>query len=179
MEYEYILKIPKGRIAVLIGKEGEIKKEIESNTDTRMDIDSKNGEVKVMGEDPLKLYITRKIIKAISRGFNPKTAQLLLKPDYILRIISLDEFIKKKNHRKRLKGRVIGKEGKARKTIEELTDCNMCVYGKTISIIGFVEDVETAARAVILLLEGSPHSNIFRFLEKKKKDKIGERLKRE
>ena len=31
MEYSYELKVPKNRVAVIIGKEGSIKKEIEEN----------------------------------------------------------------------------------------------------------------------------------------------------
>ena len=34
-EYRYELKIPKERVAVLIGKDGSIKKEIEKNTKTK------------------------------------------------------------------------------------------------------------------------------------------------
>jgi len=35
-EYSYELKIPKERVAVLIGKEGEVKRSIEDDTKTRI-----------------------------------------------------------------------------------------------------------------------------------------------
>ena len=44
-EYRYELKIPKDRIAVLIGKNGEVKREIEELTESRIEIDSKEGDV--------------------------------------------------------------------------------------------------------------------------------------
>jgi rRNA processing protein Krr1/Pno1 len=37
---------------------------------------------------------------------------------------------------KRIKGRIIGTEGKTRKLIEELTEADVVVYGHTVGIIG-------------------------------------------
>ena len=79
--YEYQLKIPKERIAVLIGKDGEIKNRLEESTKTRINVDSKEGEVTVSGADALNLLTAREMIHAIARGFNPETALLLLKSD--------------------------------------------------------------------------------------------------
>jgi len=43
--FSYDIKIPKDRVAVLIGKNGKVKEQIEIETDTGLDIDSKEGEV--------------------------------------------------------------------------------------------------------------------------------------
>ena len=171
VEYSYELKVPKNRVAVIIGKEGSIKKEIEESTKTKLNIDSKEGDVFVAGEDALGLYTAREIIKAIGRGFNPELARLLLKPDYIFEVVDLSEYIgKSKEAMLRLKGRVIGKEGKSRKIIEELTECNISVFGKTISIIGLPEQVSIARQAVESLLRGSTHANVYKWLEKRRRD---------
>ncbi len=170
MEYSYELKVPKNRVAVIIGKEGSIKKEIEESTKTKLDIDSKEGDIFVSGEDALGLYTAREIIKAIGRGFNPDLAKLLLKSDYIFEVVDLSEFVKSKEAMLRLKGRVIGKEGKSRKVIEELTECNISVFGKTISIIGLPESVANARQAVESLLRGSTHANVYKWLEKRRRD---------
>ncbi|MBI2650531.1 RNA-processing protein, partial [Candidatus Woesearchaeota archaeon] len=74
VEYSYELKVPRNRVAVIIGKEGSIKKEIEESTKTKLNIDSKEGDIFVSGEDALGLYTAKEIIKAISRGFNPNIA---------------------------------------------------------------------------------------------------------
>ena len=170
VEYQYELKIPKERVAVLIGKEGCVKKEVEEETKTKLDIDSKEGDVFVSGEDALGLYIAREVIKAVGRGFNPDIALLLLKQDYVFEVISLSEYIgRSKENLLRLKGRVIGKEGKARRVIEELTNCYVCVYGKTIGIIGLAENVGVAKQAIDSLLRGSTHANVYKFLEKKRR----------
>src|SRR3989338_6562597 len=170
VEYSYELKVKKKRVAVIIGKEGSIKKEIEEATTTKLNIDSKEGDVFVSGEDALGLYTAREIIKAVGRGFNPDVAKLLLKPDYIFEVIDLNEYAKSKDAMLRLKGRVIGKEGKSRRLIEELTECNISVFGKTISIIGLPESAANARRAVESLLRGSPHSNVYNWLEKKRRE---------
>lgn len=170
-EFQYDLRIPKARVAVLIGKEGATKKEIEEETKTKINVDSKEGEVSVIGDNALGLYSAREVIKAIGRGFNPEIALLLLKQDYILEIIPLVEYCgKSKDTMLRLKGRAIGKEGKARRVIEELTGCSICVYGKTISIIGIVEMVAYAKKAIENLLRGSTHANVYKFLEKKRRE---------
>ena len=171
VEYSYELKVPKNRVAVIIGKEGSMKKDIEESTKTKLNIDSKEGDVFVSGEDALGLYTAREIIKSIGRGFNPEIAKLLLKQDYTLEIIDLSEFVgKSKDIIVRLKGRVIGKEGKSRKVIEELTDCSISVFGKTISIIGLPESVANARQAVESLLRGSRHANVYKWLEKRRRE---------
>ena len=169
-EYSYELKIPKDRIAVLIGKNGKIKKEMEEQTKTNIEVDSKEGDVKITGKDSIMLYATREMIKAIGRGFNPEISQLLLKQDYILEIINITDFTKNKNQMPRLKGRVIGAEGKARDNIEKLTETFVSVYGKTISILGNNEGVVLAKRAVESLLEGSTHAAVYKWLEKKRRE---------
>lgn len=171
VEYSYELRVPKNRVAVIIGKEGSIKKEIEEATKTKLNIDSKEGDVFISGEEALGLYTAREIVNAIGRGFNPDIARLLLKPDYIFEVVDLSEFTgKSKDAMVRLKGRVIGKEGKSRKLIEELTECNISVFGKTISIIGLPERAANVRRAVESLLRGSTHANVYKWLETRRRE---------
>src|SRR3989338_7643879 len=133
-EYTYELKIPKARLAVLIGKNGEIKRGIEKETDTKITIDSKEGDIFVSGSDAIKLYATRELIRAIGRGFNPDVAKLLLKTDYVFDLINLKDFCRNNSDITRVKGRVIGTEGKCRRFIEEMTETNISVFGNTVSI---------------------------------------------
>ena len=168
-DFIFELKIPKERIAILIGKNGEIKKQIEESTNTQLEIDSKEGDIFITGKDGLGIFSAKQIIRAIGRGFNPELALLLLKPDYSFELVDISEFAKSKNSIIRLKGRVIGKEGKSRKTIERLTECYISVYGKTIGIIGKIEYAQNAKKAVEILLKGGNHANIFRSLENKRR----------
>ena len=175
-EFMYELKIPKPRIAVLIGKKGEIKKQIEGETHTKISIDSKEGDVSLVGEDGLALYSAREVISAIGRGFNPQTALQLLKGDYVFEKIDLSGHTNTKAQLMRLKGRIIGAEGKCRRLIEELSDANMSIYGKTIALIGEPENVANARKAIELLIKGSMHSTVYRWLEKRRKEMKKKRL---
>ena len=168
-EYSYELKITKDRIAVLIGTKGETKIDIEKETNCKIDVDSTDGDVVISGKDAVTLFSLREVIKAIARGFNPELAKQLLKQDYILEIISLNDYSKEKSHQQRLKGRVIGMAGKSRTTIEDLTECYVSVYGKTIAIIGKVEMVAICKRSIESLLGGSPHANVYKWLERQRK----------
>ncbi len=168
MEYSYELKIPKERVGALIGVGAKIKRQIEDTTHTRLEIDSKEGDVRIVGEDGLGMLTAQEIVKAIGRGFNPDIAMRLGKQDIALEIISLQESLgKSKNKMLRIKGRIIGQDGSTRRIIEDLTETSICVYGKTVSIIGEIENVQTARRAIERLLAGAPHASVYRWLEKK------------
>lgn len=167
-EYSYGLKVPRNRIAVLIGKSGEVKKQLEAETYTKIDIDSREGDVTVTGTDAINLLCTREIIKAIARGFNPEIAKLLMKQDYVFEQLDINDYVKHRSHSIRLKGRVIGEDGKSRRTIEDLSETYISVLGKTICIIGLGENVAMAKRAIEALLGGSPHASVYRALERKR-----------
>ena len=170
--FSYELKIPKERVGVVIGKEGIIKTEIEEATHCTLAIDSAEGDVTLRGSDSITIMTAMDIVKAIGRGFNPEVALRLLKSDYTLEIISLSDYAGKTPKKMaRLKGRVIGEGGKARKLIEELTETNMSVYGKTIALIGVQEDVKNARAATEMLLTGSPHAKVYLWLEKKRRER--------
>jgi len=170
-EFSYELKIPKDRVAVLIGKGGEVKKNIEADTKTSMKVDSKEGDIFIYGKDALGLYTAREVVRSIGRGFNPDIAKLLLKQDYVFEQINLTEFTgKSKNTLLRLKGRIIGKEGKSRKLIEDLSEAYISVYGKTAAIIGEPEAASMAKKAIESLLKGSTHAKVYNWLERRRRE---------
>lgn len=176
-EYSHTIKIPKDRIAVLIGVKGSEKRELEEWSSAKIHVDSAEGDVVIFGKDALKLYELREIIQAIARGFSPETASLLLKPDYMLEIINLKDYgLDKPNKLARVKARVIGTGGKARRVIEEITGTQLSVYGKTIGIIGECTGVTNAKRAIELLVKGSMHATVYKWLEdQRRKSKREER----
>lgn len=165
------VRIPEERIGVLIGPQGNTKREIERKTGTRIEIDSESGEVEISSKkgDALKFYKAVNIVKAIARGFSPEHAISLLKEDFILEIIKITEYAGKSEKAIAAKrARVIGKQGSAREEIENNTGCFISIYGKTISIIGRADKIRNAEKAVGMLMEGAKHSTAFGFLKKNK-----------
>ncbi len=164
------LRIPKKRIAVLIGKKASTKRKIEKLTNTSLEIDSVEGDVIITGEESLDCLICRNIILAISRGFNPDIALELINEDSCLEIIEIQDFTgKSKKKQIRLKARLIGTKGKCRSLIETLTNTCISIYGKTVSIIGNVENTALSRHAIEMILSGAPHGNVYKWLEKQKK----------
>lgn len=170
------IRIPKSRIAVLIGHKGETKRELEEQTGATIEVDSKEGDVVVSGKDAVTGYVVKDIVKAIGRGFNPEFSLQLLKPDYAFELIDLSDTAKSKNAQLRIKGRIIGKQGKSRNLIEKLMEVRISVFGKTVGIIGELERVTFAKQAIEMLIEGSPHANVYSWLEKKRKVLVKEEL---
>lgn len=159
------LKIPKERVAVLIGKRGVTKRGIQTKTHTIIEV-SKEGDVLITSDDSVSVYNASPIVKAIGRGFNPEIALTLLNEDYRLEIINIQDFTKKSKKKFiRIKARLIGTKGKARRVLERLTMTDISVYGKTVCIIGKTEDVLLAKVAIEKLLKGSPHGNVYKFIE--------------
>ena len=169
MEQKTFIRIPADRIGALIGPGGKTKKRIEAAFMIDLTIDGETGnvDIKVKSNQPdvSVLFIARNMIRAIGRGFSPKNAFTLINETYDLMVVDLEEYVgRSKNAQNRVKGRIIGKEGKSRIMIEELTDCLISVYGGTVGIIGPYEMLPVAKEAVEMLIDGSFHKTVWNHL---------------
>ncbi|MBY8984454.1 MAG: RNA-processing protein [Candidatus Lokiarchaeota archaeon] len=178
------MRIGKNRIAVLIGIDGKIKKEIEKTLGVNINIDSKSGDCEVLPniDDPnyipLNVYSAEKIVNAINRGFNPSKAMKLLEENYDIEVFNLLSILgKSEKHVKRVKGRIIGRNGEMRKAIERFAESFVSVYGKTVSVIALYEDLQIARKAISMLIKGMPHHMVMKYLENKYNDKKKEQFK--
>ncbi len=159
------IKIPGQRKSVLIGRDGNIKKEIESRTGTTISISLDSCEVEIRGDDPEKVRIARDIVTAIGRGFTPKRAMRILNKNCCFEIISLRH--ETRNTVKRLMARVIGRNGSVKRKIEKSTGARLCIFGKTVSFIGTYEENRAARKLVKMLLEGKLHAKVFAVMQQK------------
>ena len=162
-------------MGVLIGREGSTKSKIEHAFKSRLLIQSQGGVVEILpredSDDPTTILRARDVVLAIGRGFSPERALELADEDIVLDIIDLRETLGKNDRDiARMKGRVIGREGKIRRLIEEMTDTKVSVYGHTISMIGEYETVTAAREAIELLLKGKQHSTVYKLLRKIKSE---------
>ena len=180
MEQKTFIRIPKERVGALIGPGGKTKKRIEATFQVDLTIDSETGNVDIRVKpdqpDVSVLFVVRNIVRGIGRGFSPKNALQLVNEDYDLVIMDLEEYVgRSKNAQNRVKGRIIGKEGKSRSMIEELTDCLVSVYGGTVGIIGPFDMIPVSKEAVEMLINGSFHKTVWNHLyayrRKMKKEK--------
>jgi ribosomal RNA assembly protein len=159
------LKIPEERKKILKGEVKTLEK-LEKNTNSKISI---NEELSIECEDALMEMRLKEVFTAFSRGFDLNEALLLLDESYALETLSVKDFAGKSQKRQIvLKGRVIGREGKMRKTIERETETKIRIYGKTISIIGKWENVQIAKSMVEKLLRGAKHSSVYQFLQEQR-----------
>jgi ribosomal RNA assembly protein len=168
------IRIPLERVGVLIGPDGKTKQRIEEETGVSINVDSKTGEITIdesKAEDPSLALKAMDIAKAIGRGFSEERALRLLDSEEYFRAIDIRDYAGKNRKRiNQIKGRLIGSKGKTRRIIEELTGVDMSVYGNTVSLIGDMVRMTIAEKAVEMMLEGSEHATVYRFLENKRKE---------
>lgn len=176
------VKVPRERIGALIGPNGRVKETVEKQLSVELQVDSQTGNITITlsptAEDPSLLFRAKEIITAIARGFSPERAfRLVRDDDTILVVIDLRNIVgRSQSDIKRLKGRIIGKEGKTRRIIEELTDASVSVHGHTVSIIGDMDQAEVAREAIQMLIKGSQHRTVYGFLHKKRRELKKKRL---
>src|SRR3989338_6699319 len=139
MEFSYEVKIPKDRIAVLLGVKGSTKKELEKALGIKINFNSK------LAIDLIDENVAFETIDITEYAGTSEKGLI------------------------RARSRAIGAEGKARKYIEQLTDTHAIIYGKTIGIIGHYENVALTRKAFESLLGGARHSTVYAWLEKQRK----------
>ena len=176
-------RVPKDRIAVLIGAKGTTMKSIREACGCQdLFINSETGDVEVTwGEpgsyDPVKAMKLPDVVKAIGRGMAPKAAIRLFDDQHFFEMVDLRDFVgKRSNQQRRVRSRIIGSQGKVRKMIENLTDTEITIYKSTVVIIGEQEGLFAARQAIEMLAGGSEHGSVLGYLEKdRRKAKLSNR----
>ena len=171
---EHLARIPKNRIAVLIGKRGSTRKMIEKACKASLHIESNSGDVSVSwpdeGSDPVIKMKLPDVIFAIGRGLAPKRAIQLLEDDVFLRMYDIREWVgRQPNQTRRMRSRLIGTNRRIRSLIEELTGTEMAIYGSTVLVIGDQESLALATPAIEGILQGSEHGTVLFGLEQDRK----------
>jgi ribosomal RNA assembly protein len=175
------LKIPLERVGALVGKEGAVKNEVEKRCGVRLEIDGETGDVQLsygagsLSEgDPFK---AQEIVTAIARGFSPQRAFNLFDEGKSLSTIDLRQYTgKSENSLARIKARLIGSDGKARRLIEQLSGTQISIYGHTVSIIGDSEKSKVAQDALVKIASGGTHKAAYQMLQKYRSKQKLERL---
>jgi len=178
---EQIIKIPLDRVGALVGKEGVVKSEIERRCGVALEIDGKTGDARIsykpdalIESNPFKAF---DIVSAIARGFSPQRAFQLLEEEKILNVIDLREYAgKSENAMLRIKSRLIGSDGKARKIIEDLSGALVSIYGHTVAIIGEPDASSVAKEAIDKLAKGGTHKATYEMLQKYRTKKKLDRM---
>lgn len=171
---ELLARIPKDRIAVLIGKGGRTRKMIEKASGAALEVDSSTGDVMAdwggLEVDPILRMKMPDVVRAIGRGLAPKRAVKLLEDEVFLRMYDIREWVgRQPNQTRRMRSRLIGRNGRIRSLIEEMTHTEMAIYGWTVLVIGDEDGLALATPAIESILNGAEHGTVLHGLEQDRK----------
>ena len=167
--------VPKERVGVVVGPEGETRSRIQSSLGVNLRIESQTGIVEITPKseesDAVAVLRAKDVVTAIARGFSPEKAFLLFDDEVVLDIIDLREIYgHSESDIRRIKGRVIGQQGKTRRIIEEMSKARLSIFGYTIGLIGDYESTAIAREAVEMILKGREHTTVYRFLRNRRRE---------
>ena len=124
------------------------------------------------------------VMKAINVGFSADTSLLLKEEEIILQILNIKDITKRRDF-ERIRGRIIGTQGRTLRTLSNLTNCRLAMKDNLVGIIGDSEEIEDAVDAITLLIQGSKQGNVYGKLERQRKAKrlsrknLGKEFKKE
>ncbi len=114
---------------------------LEKASGASLEIDSQTGDVSAIWEvdepDPIVKMKMPDVIRAIGRGLAPNRAVKLLDDEVFLRMYDIREWVgRQPNQTRRMRSRLIGRNGRIRSLIEEMSQTEMAIYGSTVLVIG-------------------------------------------
>ena len=124
----------------------------------------KEKEVIIAGEADTE-YLAEKVIEAVLFDFPVEVALLIANEDFIFEVLNIKDYTPRKDL-ETIRARIIGKEGRTLRTLNQLTDCYFELKGNSIGIIGMPEYIKNSQDAVISLIRGSKQANVYNYLEK-------------
>ena len=139
----------------------QARKDLEKELEVK--IENKGKEITITGT-PDKEYIAEQVLEAVGMGFPINVALMIKEDDVIMEKINVKQFTKR-NDLLRIRGRIIGTEGKTKKTISHLADCFIEMRDNDIAILGYPENVEIAKEAIISIIRGAKQANAYAYLE--------------
>lgn len=125
-------------------------------------------------------YLERSVtyIQAVLDGFKPEDAVSIMKfKDVFTESFHIQDIRKLKSaHLSRAIGRVIGRDGRIKESIERFSRCKLVLRDEKVSLLGCEENIRIAKDAVGRLVQGSEPTSIFnrlRVISARLKDKYG------
>ncbi|MGD0511282.1 MAG: KH domain-containing protein [Candidatus Micrarchaeaceae archaeon] len=107
--------------------------------------------------DAFSEFNAKNMLQAFGRGFDIETACKLNDMDYYFASIDLEQLVNSEKRKKQVKARIIGREGRTKKYIEEVSGAKISIYGDTASFLGTIDEINEAETAVNTLIDGGTH----------------------
>lgn len=124
----------------------------------------------IIDGDALDEYEASLVFEAIIFGFPLSIAIMLKDPAYSFRELPIKDFTRK-NNLEPIRARLIGKYGRTKETIEEISDCRIIIKDNSVGIIGSSDEIQYGITAITNLIKGTKQANVYGFLERINKRK--------
>ncbi len=152
--------------------------ELQRTFNVRIRVDRRGGTVEINPTERTTLdqiLKIRDVVNAILLGFRYEDALLLEREDYALHVIDLKEYTDKENHLARIKARLIGEDGRARRSMEHLSETRIVIGDRHVAVLGPIDNVFAARDAIEMIIHGKKHGTVYKKLNRWRQ----ERLRRE
>ncbi len=149
--------------------------ELQRMFNVSMKVDRRGGTVEINPTERATLdqvLKIRDVVNAILLGFRYEDALLLEREDYALHVIDLKEYTDKENHLTRIKGRLIGEDGRARRAMEHLSETRIVVGDRYVAVLGPIDNVFAARDAIEMLIHGKKHGTVYKKLNRWRQDRL-------
>ncbi|PJE81589.1 hypothetical protein COU58_01435 [Candidatus Pacearchaeota archaeon CG10_big_fil_rev_8_21_14_0_10_32_42] len=113
-------------------------------------------------------YEAEKVLDALNLGFSFSDAISIKEKEFEFDKINIREFVRRGNNMEKIRGRIIGRNGKVLSALSQLTKCSIELKNNEVGIIGNPEDIKSAIDSLIHIIQGGKHSNVYKGLEKRK-----------
>jgi len=118
--------------------------------------------VRIYLEDFYSIYKIEKVIKGIKANFSIDVCEKIFREEYDILEFDLKKVSDKKlNHLRRIKGRLIGENGKAIKELESRTGAKISITDRYLYIAGDFVSIQSAYFVLNKLVGGMSHNKAF------------------
>lgn len=147
------------------------KERIEQKINAKISV---KGKTLSIDTDPLNEFEVQRMVDALNLGFSAEKAMKVLDEENTFIVINIKDYANTKNLEV-VRSRLIGTHGKTKKTLQEITKCDISIHDNIVGIIGPAEVTESALTAVTNIIRGTKQANAYKYLERINTQKREER----